>query len=364
MLLKPFSTSWKISYLDFLKQSYFIKLPDMGPKKVNLKGINKINKANFKEYKEITEKELVERNFEVMKFSSTLIKSETDHAKKLLENRAIEQNEGSEIKIQKYTMNDFAAIFTIELFDMLWINEVKNGELTEGLDVVRDTMTFGKHNEELRIFEESISLYDKYLENPTKTELLNQSLKGINQSIEGYNKNYYAYFYLGLIYHRPTDIFDLQKSIEAFTIAEKYALENDEKFFGAYIGYILGWIYYIEGDVDEAIKISLKSLDKDSIILSETYFNLAKFYAIKKDAVNSIKYLDIAVSNTDNFYTLKADIDDDFTLIKEDLEKYFIYLRDTARKKVDSALIEFGISLKASSEHNVDSSAETAKKSN
>ena len=131
----------------------------MGPKKVNLKGINRINEANFKEYKEIAEKELVERNFEVMTFSSTLIKSETEHAKRLLENRTIEEDESSEIKIQKYTMNDFAAIFSIELFDMLWINEVKNGELAEDLDIIRDTMTFGEHNEDLRIFEKSIKQY-------------------------------------------------------------------------------------------------------------------------------------------------------------------------------------------------------------
>ena len=344
MLLKPFSTSWEISYLEFLKQSYFIKLPDMGPKKVNLKGINKINEANFKEYKEIAEKELVERNFEVMTFSSTLIKSETEHAKRLLENRTIEENEGSEIKIQKYTMNDFAAIFSIELFDMLWINEVKNGELTEDLDVIRDTMTFGGHNEDLRVFEKSIKQYSKYLENPTKTEFLAESLKGINKSLEGYKQNPFAYFYLGLIYHRPTDLFDLQKAIEAFKNAEKYALENEEKVFAAYIDYILGWIYYINGNIDEAIKVSLNSLDKDLIILSETYFNLAKFYAIKKDAVNAIKYLDIAVANADNFYTLKADIDDDFISIKGELEKYFIHLRDEARKIVDSSLNKFGIS--------------------
>ncbi|NOR46227.1 MAG: hypothetical protein GQ534_11630, partial [Candidatus Delongbacteria bacterium] len=216
MLLKPFSNSWKISYLEFLKQSYFIKLPDMGPKKVNLKGINKINEANFKEYKEIDEKQLVDRNFEKMTFSTTLIKSETEHAKKLLQQRTIEEDEGNEIKIQKYTMNDFGAIFSIELFEMLWINEIKNGELTEDLDVIRDSMTFGEHNEELRIFEKAIDLYGKYLGKPTKKDLLDESIKYLNKSIDGYKENPFAYFYLGLIYHRPTDYFDLQKSKEAF----------------------------------------------------------------------------------------------------------------------------------------------------
>ncbi|MDA3886105.1 MAG: hypothetical protein PF638_10985 [Candidatus Delongbacteria bacterium] len=362
MLLKPFSTSWKISYLEFLMQSYFIKLPDMGPKKVNLKGINRINEANFKNHKNLDEKQLIERNFEKMNFSKTLINSETDHAKRLLEHRTIDEDQGEEIKIQKYTMNDYGAIFSIELFDMLWINEIKNGELTEDLDVIKDSMTFSEHNKELSIFEESATKYSKYLDNPTKTNLLDESLQGFNKSIEGYKENPIAYFYLGLIYHHPSDLFDLDKSMEAFKNAEKYALENEEKVFAAYIDYILGWIYYIKGNIDEAIKVSLNSLDKDSIILSETYFNLAKFYAIKNDAVNAIKYLDIAVANADNFYTLKADIDDDFIPIKEELEKYFTHLRDEARKIVDSALSEFGISLKSSSEIDVDPSAETTKK--
>ncbi|MDA3778809.1 MAG: hypothetical protein PF487_01015 [Bacteroidales bacterium] len=350
MLLKPFSTSWDISYLEFLKQSYFIKLPDMGPKKVNLKGINKINEANFKEYKNIDEKQLVERSFEGLTFFPALFKSETEHAKKLLQQRTIEENEDSDIKIQKFTMNDFAAIFSIELFDMLWINEVANGDLTDDMDVVRDSMTFGEHIKELEIFEKSIEQYSKYLENPAKYFYLENALEGFNKTIEGYKENPFAHFYIGLIYHRPTDLFNLQKSIEAFKNAEKYALEKEEKIFAAYVDYILGWIYYIEGDIDEAIKVSLNSLDKDSIILSETYYNLAKFYAIKKDAINSVKYLDIAVANSDNFYTLKANIDDDFLPIKDELEKYFTHLRDSARKIVDEALSEFGINLKVSVE--------------
>ena len=73
MLLKPFSNSWNISYLDFLKQSYVVNVPNMGLKKINLKGINRINGVNLKDYKNIEEKQLVKRNFEDMNFSPILI---------------------------------------------------------------------------------------------------------------------------------------------------------------------------------------------------------------------------------------------------------------------------------------------------
>lgn len=318
----------------------------MGTKKVNLKGINRINETNFKGYKPIIQDQLIERNFEVMTFSPTLINSETEHAKRLLQQRAIDENENSEIKIQKYTMNDFAAIFTIELFDLLWINEVVSGDLTDDMDVIRDSMTFGEHVKELDIFEKSMGKYSKYLENPAKHTYLEDAYEGFKNTIKGYKENPFAYFYLGLIYHRPSHYYDLEKSKEAFKNAEKYALENERKVFSAYIDFILGWICYVEGNIDEAINVTLQSLDKDLIILSETYYNLAKYYACKKDAVNSIKYLDIAVANADNFYTLKANIDDDFNPIKEELEKYFIHLRDEARKIVNSSLSEYGISLK------------------
>ncbi|MBN2789155.1 MAG: hypothetical protein JXR69_03095 [Candidatus Delongbacteria bacterium] len=346
MLLKPYSTSWKITYLEFLMQSYFLKLPEMGPKKVNIKGINKINEANLKGYKSIEEDQLINRNFEAMKFSKTLINSESEHAKRLLQNRTTEEDDDNEIVIQKYNMNDYGAIFTIELFDILWLYEVKNGDLTEDLDIIKDTMTFGEHNKELTTFEEALEFFGNYLENPAKKELLEKAIEGLNKSLEGYKENPFAYFCLGLIYHRPTDNYDLVKAEECFLNAEKHAVDNENKIFAAYIEFMLGWIYYIRGDIDKAIKVTLKSLSKDEIILSETYYNLAKYYAIKKDAVNSIKYLDIIVMNADNFYTLKADIDDDFASIRDELEKYFVHLRDDARKAVDNALNEYGISLK------------------
>ena len=291
MLLKPFSNSWDISYLDFLKQSYVVNVPNMGLKKINLKGINRINESNLKGYKNIEEKQLIKRNFEDMDFSPTLInKSEKEAAKKLLDGRTSYESEDSEIKIQKLSMYDFGAIFSIEQLDILWMFELKDDDLASGIDIVNDSLELSEKQDILEIFENSMLKFNKYLENPAKNFLLQESLKGFERSIEGYKENPFAYFYLGLIYHRPTDLYDLKKSKDYFILSEKYAKEMENDLLVALSNFAIGWISYVEGDLDKAIEVTLRAIESDSILIPESYYNLSKFYALKRESGKSIEY--------------------------------------------------------------------------
>ena len=274
MLLKPFSTSWNISYLDYLKQNYFIKIPEKGFKKVNIKGINKINESNFKKYDEIDPEKVIQRNFEDMDFSPILInENEGEAANKLLEGRTSHDSEDIEIKIQKFSIYDFGAIFTIEQIDLLWVSEIKDSDLSSGLDIINDSLKFSEKNDILEEFENSMLKFSKYLENPAKNFLLLESKKGFEKSIEGYKENPFAYFYLGLIYHRPTNLHDLKKSKDYFILSEKYAREIENEFLMALNNFMIGWIYYVEGDLDKAIEFTMNTLEIDSMLIPESYYN-------------------------------------------------------------------------------------------
>lgn len=346
MLLKPFSNLWDISYLDFLKQNYVVNIPNIGLKKINLKGINRINESNFKDSKEIEEKQLVKRNFEDMDFSPTLInKNEMEAAKKLLDGRTSYESEDSEIKIQKLSFYDFGAIFSIEQLDILWMFEVKDDDLASGIDIINDSLNFSEKQDILEIFENSMLKFSKYLENPAKNFLLQEALKGFEKSVEGYKENPFAYFYLGLIYHRPTDLYDLKKSKDFFILSEKYAKEIENDLLVALCNFMIGWISYVEGDLDKAIEGSLKAIERDSILIPEAYYNLSKFYALKRESGKSIEYLDKVIDGLDNIYSLKADIDDDFKDIREELDNYFVELSKSGKEMVNSLLEEYGITI-------------------
>ena len=66
------------------------------------------------------------------------------------------------------------------------------------------------------------------------------------------------------------------------------------------IDMILGWLYYVDNDIDKAIELTLQAIDEEFMHLPEVYYNLSKFYAVKKDSRNSLEYLDEAINRFDN----------------------------------------------------------------
>ena len=227
----------------------------------------------------------------------------------------------------------------------MWIFELKDDDLASGMDIINDSLEFSEKQDILEIFEDSMSKFSKYLENPAKNLLLQESLEGFERSIKGYKENPFAYFYLGLIYHRPTDLHDLKKSKDYFILSEKYAKEIENDLLVALSNFMVGWISYVEGDLDKAIEVTLRAIESDSILIPESYYNLSKFYALKRESGKSIEYLDKVIDGLDNIYSLKADIDDDFKDIREELDNYFVELSKTGKEMVNSMLEEYGITI-------------------
>lgn len=341
MILKPFSRSMNISYRDFLNQNYFVALNDHGLKKINLKGINKISKENDPDFKEIEEKDIIPRKFEEFNLTRDLIAEEekdfiSDISKKRLE--PTDSSETADISFYK-----LGATFTFEMLDIVWLNETANTEIQNALDVIKDSLIFSGKGELNDIFTGLTQKYLKYLENPSDNKLFSEIKEGIEECIKNYNENPFSHIFLGMIFLRPSRYFDMNKANEEFLSAKKYSLEIENHYILGYCNFVLAWIAYLNDDTDSAIELSNEAIDSEFMNIPEIYFNLAKFYASRKDHENALKYLDEAIKRFDFFYSVKADIDEDFSLIKNELTLYFKKLRDEEKAKVNEKLYSIGI---------------------
>jgi len=173
-----------------------------------------------------------------------------------------------------------------------------------------------------------------------------QVKEGFELCKKGYQGNPFPHFFLGLINLRPTIYFNIDLSLNEFIEAKKCSDEIEIFYMSAISSLMIAWIYYIKKETDKAIDYSLKAIDMEFMNLPELYFNLGKYYAAKKDSDNAIKCLDEAIRRFDYLYAVKADIDDDFNLIKPELINYFVKLKDEEKSKVMSRLSDLGISFK------------------
>jgi len=329
MIQKPFSRLLNISYRDFLNQNYYVALNHHGLKKINLKGLNTISKANDPGFIEIEEKQIIQRKFESFDLSSELIVNE-------------EKELVAEI-IKDNSFYNLGAAFSIEMIDIVWIFEMSSEEFRKGLAVIEDSLHFCDKADSYIKFIESTKKYLKYLENPSDHRLLSEVKQGFEDCIKEYKGNPFTHFMLGLIYHRPTVYFDLKKSLKEFSEAKHYSLEIENQFMAAMCNYMIAWFSYLDSDIDKAIELSLIAIDNEFMNIPEIYFNLAKYYASIKDHENSLKYLDEVIRRFDFLYAIKADIDEDFKQIGQELKEYFIKLKEEEKSKVKDRLKEMGI---------------------
>lgn len=345
MILKPFSRSMNISYRDFLNQNYFVALNDHGLKKINLKGINKISKENDPNFTEIPEENLVPRKFEDFNLSPELIKNEEKQTvANVVKGRLEKVDKDGDVEI---SFSHLGAAFSIDMLDIVWIFEMASGEVTGGLEVIKDSMNFCDKGSTFDLTIESSKKYLKYLENPSDHGLLVNVKQGFEDCIKEYDGNPFAHFMLGLIYHRPTVFYDLKKSIFEFSKAKEFFVEIENHYLKELTDFILAWLYYIDSDTDKAIELSLEAIEEKFMSIPEIYYNVSKYYASKNDSENSIKYLDEAIRKFDYFYAIKADIDDDFNNIKPELTKYFFKLKEEEKSKIMLKLNEIGINFVA-----------------
>lgn len=341
MLLKPYSINSDINYQDFLKSNYIFRIKDQGLKRVNSKGLNKIGKANDPEFEEITEENIPKRKIEELELNPVLISEEEKRdASEILKVRFDEKSEN------KFNFSDIGSSFTIEIADIIAVNEMKSGDLSKGIEVIKDSMIFAEKGEAFECFMINLEKYLKYTENPSEIRFLEESKTGLENCLSDYQANPYANFLLGLIHHRPGVYFDLDKSAEYFEESKKHSAEMEDHYMKALSGFMISWLFYINNETENAIKELLEVADEEFMRIPEVYFNMSKFYALQNDHENSIKYLDEAITRFDYFYALKADIDDDFKNIKPELIKYFEKLINDEKDKISENLKQYGIILK------------------
>ncbi len=341
MILKPFSVSMKVNYRDFINQNYFMILPDHGLKRVNLKGINKISKENDSGFKELEEKDIIPRKFEDMQLTCELVtEGEKSYIADISKKRLEPDDKESCADI---TFNSLGASFSIEMLDIVLLNEMENTEIHQALDVIKDSLVFsgkGDLNEKFNVLTHK---YSKYLENPSDNSQLSDVKSGIEECIKNYYENPFSHILLGMIYLRPTSHFDLNRAFEEFVSAKKYSQEIENHYLLGCCNFVLAWISYIRTDTNKAIEFSQEAIDNEFMNIPEIYFNLAKYYASIMDHENALKYLDEVIKRFDILYSIKADIDDDFNLIKKELKQYFIGLRDGEKAKATEVLNSMGV---------------------
>jgi len=341
MIQKPFSRLLNISYRDFLNQNYFVALNNHGLKKINLKGLNTISKANDPDFVEIEEDQIIQRKFESFDLSSELIvNEEKELVAEIIKERLERTDQDGNMDISFYNLG---AAFSVEMIDIVWIFEMSSEEFKKGLAIIEDSLHFCDKADSYNKFIESTKKYLKYLENPSEHKLLSEVKQGFEDCIKDYKGNPFAHFMLGLIYHRPTVYFDLSRSLKEFSEAKRYSLEIENQFMAAMCNYMIAWFSYLDSDIDKAIELSLVAIDNEFMNIPEIYFNLAKYYASIKDHENSLKYLDEVIRRFDFLYAVKADIDDDFKQIRQELKNYFIKLKDEEKSKVKDRLKEMGV---------------------
>lgn len=243
MILKPFSVSMKISYRDFLNQNYFIALNNHGLKKINLKGINTISKANDPNFIEIEENKIIQRKFELFDLSSDLINNnEKDLVTTIIKERLERVDKDGNVDVSFYNLG---AVFSIEMIDIVWIFEMSSNEVRKGLEVITDSLKFCEKEESMNVFINSVNRYLKHLENPSDHKLLIEAKKGFESCINEYNGNPFAHFMLGLVYHRPTLFFDLKRSLKEFSEAKRYSIEIENHYMTAMCDYMTAWLAYL-----------------------------------------------------------------------------------------------------------------------
>jgi len=341
MILKPFSHNAGIKYRDFQLQNYFILNKNLSIKKVNLKGINAISKANNDDFTDLEEKDLFVRKFDELELDQVLISRDNfkivnDECKSRLE----KENENQQNDL---TFSHLSAAFSYEMFDIVWIEELMTEQHREGINIIKDTMIFGGHEKYFGIFTENLNKYDRYLQKPTEFEVLQTIKESTEENIKAYENNPFDHFLLGLIFHRPTRFRDLEKSYIEFNKSRELSEEIDNHDLIVMCDMMLSWLAYLNEDYTQAIALSQRAIDNEFLGIPELYYMLAKYYACIGDIKKMISYLDEAAMKFDKFYTIKAAIDDDFLKYDSKLKDYFKFLMEEEKKNVFTKLKHMGI---------------------
>ncbi|MDD3045935.1 MAG: hypothetical protein PHF33_10810 [Candidatus Delongbacteria bacterium] len=341
MILKPFSMKVGIGYRKFLEQNYFIVLKNNSLKRVNLKGINSISSPNNDEFIELQEEDLIIRRFEDIDIIPVILhNSEKTGITDMLKPRMGQSESESQNDI---LFSSLGSVFSMEMTDIVSLNELLSQKHRNGIDIIKDTMIFSEKGHLFEKFTANLDNYLKYLRNPSDFGLLKQIKESIEETLKEYDENPFDHFMLGLILMRPTRFYDEKRSAEEFGKCLNIAKEIENVHLTALCSFILAWIAYLSDDSESAVKFSLEAIRLCPTDIPELFYNLSKYYAGRGDAENALRTLNECLEKFDHTYVIKAGIDDDFLNIKDDYEKFITSIRDQEKKYLYGRLKEFGI---------------------
>ncbi|MEM7372035.1 MAG: hypothetical protein AAF587_25690 [Bacteroidota bacterium] len=210
--------------------------------------------------------------------------------------------------------------------------ELQRADIQEGFDRLANLMENSRKTEAEERYRDGKQAYEQYLQHPDEPQFLIDALDYLQESIRIYRGNPFAHLYLGHIFQEPAQFYDLSKSLEHYQLCATYAKGIPNPSLAAFGYFMTAWIHYVSGELDEAIRAGelVKKYDPDN--LPENYYNLAKFHACKQEQKAALTELDVAIRKFDPLYSVKADMDEDFDLIRDALDVYFEEIREDAAK--------------------------------
>lgn len=240
-------------------------------------------------------------------------------------------------------ISEFKADFDMGMTSILSQFELQRAELKEGIENLVNTLKNRRKIEAYELFNDAKIEFEKFLQFPEEKQFLNDTLEYLNKSIDIYKGNPYAYLYLGHAYKEHSANIDPILSLENYKTCATYAKGIQDDNLTAFGYFLAGWMSYVSNNVKQAIELTLLSLQYDKQSYPEAYYNLAKYYAFRGDAKNSLKYLDIAIKKFDAHYSNKPSFDSDFKEINTELSNYFEDIRNAERNELDSRLRMFNL---------------------
>lgn len=221
--------------------------------------------------------------------------------------------------------------------------ELQRNEIKEGLTLLGNILENNRKTEANERYRDGKENYEKYLQHPDEPQFLQDALEYLLESVAIYRGNAFCHLYLGHIYQEPARFYDLEKSQNHYKLCATYAKGMPNNSLAALGYFMAAWISYVREDVDTAIELAEKVQQFDSDGIPENYFNLAKYHACKKDGKKALSYLDTAIQRFDPYYAVKASMDDDFKQIQDEMDNFFVEIRDNEAKWLDQHLLDFGV---------------------
>ena len=231
-------------------------------------------------------------------------------------------------------IQNFHSDFNIAMGGIALQFEMQRKEMQEGFNSIINILENKRKTDAQEDFRDGIEFYNDGYKFPDKPIWFKNAHKHLTASIQKYDRNPLAHLHLAHIYHYQKDFRDFDKALEHYELCCTYAEADEQSYAIAAQGYFYaGWLKAsVFEDIDSAINLTKKSIEFD-VNFSQAYYNLAKFYAIKKDSSNSLKYLETAIVKFDRNYTVKSKLDSDFSPIEQELDKLLLKLKEDTHKK-------------------------------